>query len=1260
MDADWVEVSRITFPAPPPPPSPNNNPLHVGGYNHQPATALAFDTCAELLWAGDVRGRVASFCTRELQRYTAFKLPTIPTGCAVRQFLFHDKGVIVLGLRCVYMASRRGLFLWNIQHDGMQNLQCMSFTSKGASEIIVAGWQGLMFVIDVNKGEIVKEIPTDHYYSIMKKSRSNICAATNKGCVNLLDPVSFKVVKQWQAHASCINDMDAKGDFIVTCGGHNKQQSSSVTLDSYVNVFDLRNMVSMKPISFPPLAAYVRLHPRMLTTTIVTSQLGQMHVVDLMNPSSTNNVRYANITTFIALFDIAPSARALAIADDSAIHLWGSPNDNINFTDMTPPLVFPDPEDPSPAIDWSMDKPLSLVGMPFYRDTLFSAWPVDIISDMSAPPMRFDQSYLSTLHQSEWGCYGKNTKKLRRNYIEDIHSKTPSTTRPKFLSEKARESVMSPGQDQAEDASYDQTSASLDPSTPHKIQSLERKPPQMYSLHEIMYSKFGVDDFDFGYYNKTNYSGLQNQIPNSYANALLQLLHYTPLIRNMALQHTATACQAELCLLCEMGFVFDMLQKAEGVAVHATNMFRAIAADDRAQSLGLVEPDDSQQSLATPARPSQPHVPNVSVQNLARLLMDRIGTGYKSTQPVSTELEEDLFNLSSPADLEVIIQRLLSTGGTSKITCLNCREDTTRLGSVSINDLIYPPQKQSSAAGPAGPIPSRGAGGGVNNKGPKITFSQVLKMGVERENTNKGWCAKCRRYQNLNLRKTIHNVPAVLIINTAIMSPEHKKVWETPKFLPEEIGVIVKDGQFFCFEGEDLKTHLMRGAHNITVYSLIGMVVNIEHKPPKIPHLVGLVNVAHSEEEGRDNNASARWHLFNDFAVRPVSTEEALTFNAEWKMPSVIMYQIKAACGRGQNDSWRRGLDTSILFRDYARSSAAGSGGGGSSEEQQEEEKSYEVLDEETERPGPDTVFAIDTEYVSLKKELLLVTSKGDKETIRPAWLALGRVSLVRAGGEREGVAFVDDWINIREEVVDYLTEFSGISREDLDPRTCGRTRSLVPLKVAYKRLWVLLNLGCKFLGHGLRTDFRVINIYVPKEQVIDTSLLFHLKERLRWLGLALLADIVFGIKIQKGGKGHDSIEDARMSLKLFRKWEEWEDAGILNGELIRIYNEGKKRQYKANKEDDGVGGVAGASSVAGSSAALIPPVGTPVRIGTPTTVLVEGMGGLGLGLGVVGGVGQQQHQPTTPVREYPPGFPLIPSTGIGSRAAANGSPLPR
>lgn len=250
----------------------------------------------------------------------------------------------------------------------------MCFTSKGTNEILVAGWQDTMFVIDVNKGEIVKrvrgppttlwlcadrseQVPSNpHCYMILKKSRF-IVAASKNGYVNILDPTSFTLVKTWQAHAAYINDMDAQGEFIVTCGASLKQQAQQAAqtfmLDPYVNVFDLKNMTSMKPVPFPPLAAHVRMHPRMMTTCIVTSQHGQVHVVDLMNPNTTN-LRYANIT-YVKMFEIAPSGEALVIADgESSIHLWGSPS-KIHFTDLAMAVEMPDPETKAPDMDWSPD-----------------------------------------------------------------------------------------------------------------------------------------------------------------------------------------------------------------------------------------------------------------------------------------------------------------------------------------------------------------------------------------------------------------------------------------------------------------------------------------------------------------------------------------------------------------------------------------------------------------------------------------------------------------------------------------------------------------------------------------------------------------------------------------------------------------------------------------------------------------------------------------------------------------------------------------
>lgn len=80
------------------------------------------------------------------------------------------------------------------------------------------------------------------------------------------------------------------------------------------------------------------------------------------------------------------------------------------------------------------------------------------------------------------------------------------------------------------------------------------------------------------YFNKTKFSGLETHIANSYANPLLQLYRFIPVVRNLALRHTATSCLSDGCLLCELGFLADMLEKAAGQNCQASNFLKALSA----------------------------------------------------------------------------------------------------------------------------------------------------------------------------------------------------------------------------------------------------------------------------------------------------------------------------------------------------------------------------------------------------------------------------------------------------------------------------------------------------------------------------------------------------------------------------------------------------------------------------------------------------------------------------------------------------------
>ena len=225
--------------------------------------------------------------------------------------------------------------------------------------------------------------------------------------------------------------------------------------------------------------------------------------------------------------------------------------------------------------------------MPHYRDTLLSVWPSHPLYEVGNPPSKIDSGMLGTFRAHEIGLWGHNTRKTLRNQAEKtrvVEISSSTLAAPKFLSEKAWETESSQNDERRiSDISELLACTDLDGDAKAEI-------PWIYKVIEIKYSKFGIDDFDFKlvtmlhtrvmgliryrFYNKTNFSGLETHIANSYTNPLLQLFRFTSLTRNLALCHAATTCLSDTCLLCEMGFLFDMLDKAEGQSCQATNFLK--------------------------------------------------------------------------------------------------------------------------------------------------------------------------------------------------------------------------------------------------------------------------------------------------------------------------------------------------------------------------------------------------------------------------------------------------------------------------------------------------------------------------------------------------------------------------------------------------------------------------------------------------------------------------------------------------------------
>lgn len=147
-------------------------------------------------------------------------------------------------------------------------------------------------------------------------------------------------------------------------------------------------------------------------------------------------------------------------------------------------------------------------------------------------------------------------------------------------------------------------------------------------------------------------------------------------------------------------------------------------------------------------------------------------------------------------------------------------------------------------------------------------------------------------------------------------------------------------------------------------------------------------------------------------------------------------------------------------------------------------------------------------------------------ERWEPQVFALTRISIVGW----DGTVVMDELVKPEKDIKDYLTPYSGITKEMLEPIT-------TTLKGIQAKLLTLFTPQTILIGHSLNSDLNALQITHPF--IIDTSLIFPhprgppLKSSLKWLAQRYLSR-----EIQKGHgtKGHDSIEDARACLDLVKQ----------------------------------------------------------------------------------------------------------------------------
>jgi len=346
------------------------------------------------------------------------------------------------------------------------------------------------------------------------------------------------------------------------------------------------------------------------------------------------------------------------------------------------------------------------------------------------------------------------------------------------------------------------------------------------------------------------------------------------------------------------------------------------------------------------------------------------------------------------------------------------------------------------------------------------------------------------------------------------------------------------------------------------------------------------------------------WLAFNDFRVSHVTAREVYDASPAWRTPCALVYQSEAAAGAmelaapplGARALGRLPEDGARAAAGYLYPAVAGAPHAMAAFAMRIPlATAYNLPPSIPHQPAlgaaPPTphaspaweagaIMAIDAEFVATAAEASRVRADGSRQVVDAAVLSPGRVSVVAD----DGALVLDAYVATMEPVVDHLTRFSGLQVGDLEVTT-SRHR-LHTFKDTYIKLRALVDAGVRFVGHGLRKDFRTLNLLVAPPQVIDTVTIYKLDGQ-RNLSLKYLAANVLGADIQ--GVVHDSGEDALMALHLYQRYRE-EVAADASGStfgamLEHLYTVGRANGFRPAGTRTGAGTAAGAGGRSGERA---------------------------------------------------------------------------